>query len=186
MQPTATQSRKKTRGKLRILARERGYQVNVCVLGGEGGAVAGGVRKVERGFDVWKGSAAGEHIVMYLLKFRPLCLIQYICTPFPSFPPAVHTHVYRNNKTRDHKFPHSLSPSASISLSVHVSPFLSLFPYPFPSALRTQTSPFLFLPFFSFCLFDDDTSRCYQLWRLPQIADLATAPCRRCHHKTWN
>ncbi len=130
--------------------RERGYQVNVCVLaGGGGGAVARRVRKVEGGFDVWKGSAAGELIVMYLLKFRPLCLIQYICTPFPSFPPAVHSHVYRNNKTRDHKFPHSLAPSASISLSVHVSLFLSLFLHPFPSDLHTQTTPFLFSSPFS-------------------------------------
>lgn len=91
--------------------RERGYQVNVCVLEGGGGggvAVAGRVRKVEGGFDVWEGSAAGERIVMYLLKFRPLCLIQNICTPFPSFPPAVHSHVYRHNETRDYKFPHSL------------------------------------------------------------------------------
>lgn len=113
------------------------------------GAVARRVRKVEGGFDVWKGSAAGERIVMYLLKFRPLCLIQYICTPFPSFPPAVHSHVYRNNKTRDHKFPHSLSPSASISLSVHVSLVLSLFLHPLPSDLHTQTTPFLFSSPFS-------------------------------------
>lgn len=123
----------KKQSRLRILARERGYQVNVCVCvleGGGGGvkvgggAVARGVRKVEGGFDVWRGSAAGEHIVMYLLKFRPLCLIQYICTPFPSFPPAVHPHVYRNNKTRDHKFPHSLS------LPLHPSPLVSMF-FPF-------------------------------------------------------
>lgn len=50
-------------------------------------SVAKRVRKVEAGFDVWEGSAAGERIVMYLLKFRPLCLIHNICTPFPLFSP---------------------------------------------------------------------------------------------------
>lgn len=50
-------------------------------------SVAKRVRKVEGGFDVWAGSAAGERVVTYLLKFRPLCLIHNICSPFPLFSP---------------------------------------------------------------------------------------------------
>lgn len=121
---------------------------------------------------------------MYLLKFRPVCLIQYICTPFPSFPPAVHSHVYRNNKTWNHKFPHSLFPSTSISLSVYVSLFLSLFSLSISSVLHTQTNVFLsFCPILSHHLpfsynistqsFDFTSDKCLRLltWLQPITAD---------------
>lgn len=126
----------------------------MCFLGNKRGVVlvATRERKLVGGFDVWERSAAGEHIVMYLLKLRPLCLIQYICTPFPSFPPAAHSHVYRNNTTQDHKFPHSLSPLTFISLSIHA--FFSVFrsfPQAFafcllhPKEITPPLYPFLFL-----------------------------------------
>lgn len=92
---------------------------------GAGAAVAGRVSKVEGGFDVWGWSAAGERVVMYLLKFRPLCLIHNICSPFPSFPPAVHSHVYRHNKARRYKFPHRSTPPPPFP--PHPSPLASMF-----------------------------------------------------------
>lgn len=116
----------------------------MCARRRKGGGSSSKARKVEGGFDVWGGNAAGECIVMYLLKFRPLCLIQNICTPFPSFPPAVHSHVCRHNKAETIN---SLTLSAFISLNIHISLFLS--PHPNKTlSLFLPFSPFSFLIFF--------------------------------------
>lgn len=82
------------------------------------------MRKVEGGFDVWGGSAAGERVVMYLLKFWPLCLIHNICSPFPLFPPQLCT--LTCTCTMRCRAVNSLAPSPSISLKVGASLFSSL------------------------------------------------------------
>ena len=87
-------------------------------------SVAKRVRKVEGGFDVCEGSAAGEHVVMYLLKFRPLCLIHNICSPFPLSTPLLCT--LTCTCTMRCGAINSLTPSASISFKVCASLFESL------------------------------------------------------------
>ncbi|KAI4802505.1 hypothetical protein KUCAC02_020338, partial [Chaenocephalus aceratus] len=59
----------------------------------------------------------------------------------------VHSHVYRNNKTQAHKFPHS--PSASISLSVHVRGVMSsalVSDIPYSPPLPSPHTPHLLTP----------------------------------------